>query len=187
MTKDQISTMSVYYTEKYGTPTSPSDAISKLVAMYRDLFDEIPKQEVKEGIAEYYRILCSRELDAYIWIAECLHVTAKKEKQKRTFAYCVGMLRSWMKNGFGHLPNQEEDELVDYFQEVTGFEVKHQARSVIQNLMGKYGIIKVTRMIGNLENASDLGLVLMLHLKELMDNEYSTDVLSESDKANSSM
>ncbi|MCZ4246871.1 hypothetical protein BXO87_01845 [Bacillus sp. GZB] len=179
MTKDQFSTMSSYYTEKYGTPINSSDAISKLVSMYGDLFDEVPKQEIKEGIAEYYRILCSRELDAYIWIAECLHVTSKKERSKRTFGYCVGMLRSWMKHGFGHIPNQEEDELVAYFQEVTGFEVKHKARSVIQNLMGKYGIIKVTRMIGTLANSSDMDLVLMMYLKELMENEYNLDVLSE--------
>lgn len=172
MTNDQIISMSQYYTSKYGTPKDDNDAIYKLVSIYKDLFGDIPTQEVKEGIGEYFRILTNRELPAYLWILESLHVTSKKDKSKRNFPYCVGMLRTWMKYGFGHIPNQEEEELAEYFHEVTGFDVSFKARRVLQTLMGKYGLIKVTRMINELKDETDKSLLLMLQLQSMMDEKF---------------
>lgn len=184
MTNDQIISMTQYYTNKYGTPTDDNDAIYKLVTIYKDLFGDIPTQEVKDGIAEYFRIISNRELPAYLWILESLHVTSKKDKSKRNFPYCVGMLRTWMKYGFGHIPNQEEDELVAYFQEITGFDVSYKARQVIQTLMGKYGLIKVTRMIGDLKDGTDKSLLMVLQLQTLMDGKYdiTNDLVEESNQ-----
>lgn len=173
MTSEQIMTMLQYYNKKYGTPVDDNDAINKLITIYKDLFGEVPSEQVKEGIAEYYRILTNRDLPAYLWILEALHVTSKKDKEKRNFPYCVGMLRTWMKYGFGHIPNQEEDELVEYFEEVTGYEVSYNARRVLQNLMGKYGLIKVTRTINELKDDTDKSLILMLQLQAIMEEKYS--------------
>ncbi|MGG3801230.1 hypothetical protein [Metabacillus fastidiosus] len=75
------------------------------------------------------------------------------------------MLKNWIKYGFGHMPNQEEDEIVTYFEEVTGFEITYKARRVLQTLIGKYGVIKVTRMINELKADTDKSLILILHLQ----------------------
>lgn len=179
MKNEQIISMSQYYTNKYGNPTDDNDAIYKLTTIFKDLFSDIPDQGVKDGIAEYYRIISNRDLPAYLWILESLHVTSKKEKSKRNFPYCVGMLRTWMKYGFGHIPNQEEDELVEYFQEVTGLTVSFKARRIIQTMMGKYGLIKVTRMINDLNGNMDKSLIMMLQLDVMMSDKYSDEVLKE--------
>lgn len=184
MTREQITSMSTYYAEMYGNPTSDSDAINKLADIYEDLFDEVPTQEVKEGIAEYYRILINRGLPAYLWILEGLHVTSKKEKSKRNFPYVVGMLRTWMKYGFGHIPNQEEEELIEYFKEVTGFEVSLKARRVMQSLMGRFGLVKVTRMINELKNDTDMSLILMLQLQTMMEDKFEVSNESEDSAEN---
>lgn len=172
MTNEQLSSMSLYYSEKYGMPKTDKDGINKLVSMYRELFEEIPSQSIKEGIAEYYRNLSNRDLPAYLWIAEALHATSKKDVSKRSFQYCIGILRSWMKNGFGHIPNQEEDELVAYFEEMTGQCVTPKARRILQNLMGQYGLIKVTRMMGGLKQELDLSTIYMSMLSESMNEKY---------------
>lgn len=177
MNNEQLLSMSEYYFEKYGKPTDDNDAIYKLVTIYKELFGEIPTQNVKDGISEYFRIIRNRELPAYLWILESLHVTSKKEKEKRNFPYCVGMLRTWMKYGFGHIPNQEEDEIISYFEEVTGFEVSYKSRKVLQTLMGKYGLIKVTRMINGLKDETDKSLLLMNQLQSMMYDKF--DVIDE--------
>jgi len=174
MTNEQIVSMNDYYAKKYGQPIDDNDAISKLVSAYKDLFNEVPNQSTKDGIAEYYRLIKNRDLPAYLWIIESMHVTSKKEKDKRTFSYCIGMLRAWMKNGFGHIPNQEEDELVNYFEEITGFEVTYNTRKILQSLMGNYGLIKVTRMMGEMTSNLDLAKVIMSHLATTMEDKYST-------------
>jgi hypothetical protein len=172
MTNEQITTMTQYYEKRYGKPEGDVDSIEKLCTIYGDLFGEVAPQPIRDGIGEYFRILSSRELPAYLWILEALHVTSKKEKSKRTFSYCVGMLRSWMKYGFGHIPNQEEDELVEYFEEVTGLTVTVNARRVLQKLLGTYGVVKVTRMINELRNNKDMAFMMMLQLEVLMQDTF---------------
>lgn len=175
MTNEQIFSMNQYYTNRYGTPSNDNDAIEKLIQIYKDLFHETPSTEVQEGIGEYYRIISGRDLPAYSWLLESLHVTSKKDKGKRNFPYAVGMLRTWLKYGFGHIPNQEEDELIEYFTEVTGYECSLKARRVLQTLMGKYGLIKVTKMINELKNDGDMSLIMMLKLSSIMDDKYKAN------------
>lgn len=179
MADSQNLTMSQHYINKYGEPKDNYDATYLLVSVYEELLEETATQEVRDGIAQYYKMLSNRELPAYEWILECLAITSKKEKSKRNFAYCVGMLRSWMTYGFGHIPNQEEDELVDYFQEVTGFAVNYKSRRILQSLMGKYGVIKITKMIGALKDDEEKSLVMMLHLQALMEKKFDTPQVEE--------
>lgn len=169
MTEKQITDMNEYYIRKYGKPESENDAIKKLCSIYKDLFGEEPTQEIKEGIAEYYRILVGRDLPAFSWILEALHVTSKKDASKKNFPYVVGMLRTWMKYGFGHIPNQEEEDLVEHFKEITGQEMSYQARRVLRNLMGKYGCVKVAIMLSELKTGLDLSLFYMNKLQEICD------------------
>lgn len=173
MTEAQVIEINQYYEKRYGTPKNDQEALDTLARVYQELFKEDPPQEIKDGIAEYYRLLQCRGLPAYSWILEALHVTSKKEDGKRNFSYAVGMLRMWMRYGFGHIPNQEEDDVVDYFEEVTGQEVTIQARRVIQQLLGEYGCIKTTKAIAELHHKEDLSLILALHLKSLLDDIYN--------------
>jgi len=163
--------LSETYAARYAKPKTDAEAIDKLVRIFKNLMGECPV-EVKNGIGEYYRILANRQLPAFEWMAEAFHVASKKEEQKRNFRYVVGMLRSWMKFGFGHIPSQEEEEVVNYFEEVTGTRVTPQARLLIQYLMGTYGAIKVTQMIGKLEKECDVSMLMAQILKSYLENKY---------------
>lgn len=160
------------YANRYTKPASDEEAIEELARIFQTLMGECP-DEVKDGIGEYYRILTNRHLPAFEWMAEAFHVVSKKEEQKRNFRYVVGMLRSWMKYGFGYIPSQEEAELVSYFEEVTGTETSTQARLMLQHLMGVYGVIKVTRMIGYLEKEADHSYIMAQALKTLLEEKFT--------------
>lgn len=170
-------TLKEYYGKKYGTPKNGVEAIELLTSIFKDLMD-MPELtlEVSEGIGEYFRILENRGLPGYEWMLEAFHVTAKKSYEKRNFNYVVGMLRQWMKWGFGHIPSQQEEDIVDYFEEVISEEVNPEARSVIHNLMGTFGAIKVTRMIGKIEKEINLPYIKALLLKDLMEEKFGTTV-----------
>lgn len=158
------------YATRYEKPSDDSEAIAQLGDIFNDLMGYV-SDDVREGIGEYYRILSNRSLPAFEWILEAMHVASKKGDQKRNFPYVVGMIRRWMKYGFGYIPSQEEEEVVDYFEEVTGMEVTTKARTVIQHLMGTYGAIKVTRMIGSLSKDRDYYMACIL--KQLLEEKYS--------------
>lgn len=159
------------YSSRYVKPSSDAAAIAELARIFQDLMGEC-SVEVKDGIGEYYRILTNRQLPAFEWMLEAFHVASKKEDHKRNFRYVIGMIRQWMKYGFGHIPSQEEEEVVGYFEEVTGTEVTPQARLVLQNLMGTYGAIKVTMMIGRLEKESDMSMLMAQILKDTLEERY---------------
>lgn len=159
------------YASRYVKPSEDAAAITELGTVFEKLMGYCTA-EVRDGIGEYYRILKNRNLPAFEWILEAFHVTSKKEEHKRNFPYVVGMLRSWMKYGFGHIPSQEEDEVVSYFEEVVGEGVSPQTRLVLQHLMGTYGAIKVTRMIGKMERDCDLSLIMAQALKESLEAKF---------------
>lgn len=169
------STLIEHYTEKYGKPKTDEDSIRQLCIIYRDLMNVVVlSKDVSDGIGEYYRVINHRGLPAFEWVLEAIHVTSKKSQEKRNFKYIVGMLRQWLKYGFGHIPNAEETEIMEYFEEIIGDNISIDARSVIENLMGTYGAIKVTRMIGSLEtDGIDVSLVKANLLKDLMQLKYS--------------
>lgn len=171
---DQANSMKEHYVNRYGEPPMEDEkAIEKLHEIYGHLMKEGFNQSIKEGIAEYYRLLQARDLPAYYWLMEAFHVTSKKRQEKRTFAYVVGMIRTWMKYGFGHLPSEEETEIVNYFEEVTGHEVSNEARTVIQHMMGTYGIIKLTKAITNLNRDKNVPYLVALKLKDLLNENVA--------------
>ncbi|MGG1263794.1 hypothetical protein [Brevibacillus laterosporus] len=164
------------YAARYATPKNNSEAINILSSVFAEILGNGSISfEIRDGIGEYYRILSNRELPAFEWMMEAFHVASKKDNSKRNFPYVVGMLRVWMKYGFGHVPSQEEEDIVTYFEEITSTEVTPKARLLIQNLMGTYGGIKVTIMIGQLNNNKDLSMIMAEILKNSMDEKYSKE------------
>lgn len=159
------------YAGRYVKPDNDVAAITSLGTAFKDLMGYCTV-EVRDGIGEYYRILSNRQLPAFEWILEAFHVASKKDDHKRNFPYIVGMLRQWMKYGFGHIPSQEEEEVVSYFEEVTGSPVSPQTRLILQNLMGNYGAIKVTRMVGGLERDHDLSFLIAQVLKGSLEEKF---------------
>ena len=172
--KHTQSTLIEHYADKYGKPNNDEEAIKQLCIIYRVLMNVVVlSKDVSDGIGEYYRLINHRGLPAFEWILESIHVTSKKSQEKRNFKYIVGMLRQWLKYGFGHIPNAEETEVMEYFEEVIGTSVSTEARGVIENLMGRYGAIKVTRMIGSLNSDDlDVSLVKANTLKNLIESKY---------------
>lgn len=165
-----------YYEERYGKPNGDRETLDVLYDIFKELMHyNFVTAEVKEGISEYYRLIQNRGLPAYEWILEAFHVVSKKSVEKRNFPYVIGMLRGWLKFGFGHIPSQEEEEIVDYFQEVTGTEVSSDTRQLLQNMMGRYGVLKMTRMISSLPKEKDnldLSKVMAEKLSELLASKY---------------
>lgn len=168
--------MREYYEKQYGKPKNDNEAIETLVTIFKELMDiPVISQDNREGIAEYYRVIKQRDLPAYVWLLEAFHVASKKAPEKRNFNYIVGMIRQWLKWGFGHIPSQEEEEVIDYFEEVVGEKISPKGRVVMQNLMGTYGAIKVARIIGKLERDVGMSYYKSLFLKDLMDDKWGSN------------
>lgn len=166
-----------YYEERYGKPSGDKETLEMLCNVFKDLMQyNFITNEVREGISEYYRLIQNRGLPAYEWMLEAFHVVSKKVSEKRNFPYVIGILRGWLKFGFGHIPSQEEEEIVDYFQEVTGTEVSSDTRQILQNLMGRYGVVRMTRVISSLpkeKESLDLSKIMAELLSELLENKYT--------------
>lgn len=177
MIENVATSLREYYEEKYGKPNGDKETLDVLCNIFKDLMQyNFITSEVREGVSEYYRLIQNRGLPAYEWILEAFHVVSKKNVEKRNFPYVIGMLRGWLKFGFGHMPSQEEVEIVDYFQEVTGTEVSYETRQMLQNMMGRYGVIRMTRMISSLSNEwenVDLSKIRAEQLSELLADKYS--------------
>lgn len=143
---------------RYGT--LPLNPIGELTNLFRKSCDlkNITKEE-QDAIGEYYRMLENRGLPAYHWMSEIFSIISKKEKSKKNIRYAIGMIRAWSKFGFGHIPSQEEKDLVEYFEEITGMEATPEIIAKIKKSLGEYGIVKVTRMIGRIER--DMGSYLV--------------------------
>lgn len=178
MTDKQAQSLREYYAKKYGTPKNDEEALEILNDVYKELIQSNFTLEEKEGISEYYRIISGRNLPAFEWLLEAFHVVSKKNSDKRNFGYIVGMIRTWLKYGFGHIPNSEEAEVIDYFEEISGVPITLEARLIIENLMGRFGAIAVTRMIGSLKDNADISVLMAKLLKELIEVRYD-DKLDE--------
>lgn len=148
---------------------APDNPIEALYTLFMDKMESnrITSQE-KEGIGEYYRIIESRGLPAYQWMVEAINVLGKKDRQKRNIRYLVGIIRGWLKFGFGHLPSQEERDVVDFFEDVIGQEASQEAIHMIKQAMGKYGVVKLTRAIAKVE--TDKGLYMMVGLNSILES-----------------
>lgn len=176
MTNQQITQLEAYYEKQYGKPHDDNEAIVLLQNTYSNLvrFSTLT-EDVKQGIAEYYRIVAAKGLPAYLWLMEAIHSLAKKNANKQSFPYMVGIIRQWLIHGFGHMPSREEDDVTCYFLETTCLPgASIEAKKIIKNLMGTYGVVKLTRTIGELNaNANlDLSKIFAEHLKEILDKKY---------------
>jgi hypothetical protein len=178
LTIDEIKQLETYYEKEYGKPKDDNDAIEILQRVYRNkVRHSISTIEIRQGIAEYYRVLATKGLPAFVWMLEAIHSLAKKNPNKQTFPYMIGMIRQWMIHGFGHMPSQEEDEVTNYFLEITCLpEASVNAKRIIKNLMGTYGIVKLTRSIGELNDGMSLDLSLLFaeQLKNALEGKYAS-------------
>ncbi|WP_027417064.1 hypothetical protein [Aneurinibacillus terranovensis] len=173
MKNNQGFEVSDYYIRRYGKPANDNEAIELLADIFKELMDsQTVTMEIKDGIADYYHILLNRDVPAFEWMVEAFHVTSKKDSHKRNFPYVCGMLRQWLKHGYGHIPSQEEEDIINYFEEVSGEETTMEARWLIKKYMATYGAIKVTRMIGSLHKSNDVSYIMALVLGELLQIKF---------------
>lgn len=167
------------YNEKYGTPTSKEDELQYLVDIYKEIVTSSPiTLEMKEAIAEQYYLMESKGLPAYLWLMEAFHSVSRKAAQKRNLNYCIGMIRYWEKWGFKQAPAFEEKQLMSIFEDVAKVEMSLKARTVLQELMGIYGAISVTKAlvdIGHSNNSPfDEALIKINILKQYMGDKFPT-------------
>jgi len=158
MSAIQSKTVALQLVQTHGE--TPKDPLSSL----NDLFLEKTRHHTlsmhdREAIGEYYRVIENRGLPAYQWMAEVFTMLGKKEMQKRNMRYAVGILRSWLKFGFGHIPSAEERDILAFFEEVIGQEASPEAVHMIQQAMGEHGVVKLTRAIAKVEQ--DKGVFMM--------------------------
>lgn len=166
--------MPEYIRKEYGNPETDNQAIIALTKMFSDLYGKhVLTTMVEQGIEEQYFLIKARGLPAYSWMAQAFHIVSKKKGEKRTFRYIVGMLRQWLKWGYGHLPSDEEEEIVDYFEEVTEEPISMEARDIIKRLMGEYGAIKVTRTIGDFRSGSNKSKHFAMILERILEEKYT--------------
>ena len=173
-----LSNLRNHYDKIYDKPQSDSEAISLLCNVYSEEMKKTINQEVKDGIGEYYRQLLGKGLPSYYWILEAIHRTAKKREEKRHFRYVVGTLKNWSLYGFGNTYTGEEEEIFDYFSEITNFELTHDSRKVISALMGRYGAFKVMRNMPSVSQV-DVALILSEILANKMIDRYDKNNLKE--------
>lgn len=158
-------------TERYGTPESDTDAIYNIINSF-DAMVKPSSVDDREALEEYYRIIMNRNLPAYQWIMEAIHVVSKKGDEKRNVNYIIGMLRSWLKNGFGNIPSTEQDEITAFIQETIGCHLSGDARQVLQGLLGTYGSNKIAFNTHKLKGV-DYSYVMMLSLRDILSKEYA--------------
>jgi hypothetical protein len=166
----QMQSLADFYCERYGTPKSDMEALKILHQAYTDLIG-VPTPDVNEAIAEYYRLITARDLPAFYWLIESFHVVSKKDTGKQTMAYTIGILRSWLKFGFGHIPSSEEDDVLAYIQEKLGVRLSQDAQKVVQSLLGNYGAVKCTIGVAELKEG-DYSYFVALTLKNVLENRF---------------
>lgn len=137
--------LQVYYS-KFFVPKTVNEEIELIVRVYSDRI-QLANDTTIEGIREYYNILNERGADALLWLLEAITCASKKHGDKRNFGYIVGMLRNWMKNGFGHIPSQEFDQVCSFIEEDFDISLSREARQQVSNLLGKHGAVAVTRAL----------------------------------------
>jgi hypothetical protein len=169
-----------YYYKLYGMPKNDNEAVQKLTKTYQKLMKRSQlTPEVTQGIAEQYRILNNKNLPAFIWMMEAFHMLSKKSISKQTFPYAVGMLRQWAVNGFGYMPKPEDEEVFNYFLDVTRLaEASIESKKVLCKLMAEYGVVKLTRVIGEFKRDTiDISKVFVDILGEAIKNKFGVPMV----------
>lgn len=173
MDAKKLDSIKEYYDKIHGSvPLNENQAIEKVCKIYQEVMNvQELTVEIRQGIAEKYRLLNSHNLPAYYWLVEAIYVTSKKKPEKRTFKYLVGILKGWQRSGFGYSPSSEEAEIMDYIAEQTGIELGLESRKLLRTLLASYGLIKMTRIISQLK-VSDGSFALALYLAELLRKNF---------------
>lgn len=160
-----------YYDTKYQQPKSDNEAILTIIKVYQTEMNDY-SEKIGEGIHEVYRELLGKGLPSYYWLLEAIHRTSKKIEAKRSFGYIVGTLRNWSLYGFGNTVSDEEEEIFDFFKEVTGVELTGNSRKMISSLMGNFGAFKVMRSISGLKD-NDVSVIFAEILGKAMMEKYN--------------
>lgn len=171
---DVTAALKNYYANVYGTPKDDEDALKTIREIFKEKMGySFLKMDDQEALGEYYRMVLGRGLPAYEWVLEAIHVAGKKDPEKKNIRYVIGIIRDWLKNGFGHMPTDEETHIFEYFGEHTTHQPSDQAAAIIRRLMGTYGSVRVTRMIGQLTTVeADMSKLLAMDLEERLSNKY---------------
>jgi hypothetical protein len=182
LNKEQFDSLKEHYDTLYGEePLTDKEVIERLDNVFHKVMHSANLSDLKQRIAEQYRWLKSQGVPAYYWMLEAFHVTSKKKYGKRTFNYAVGMLRNWLRYGFGYMPTQEENELVEYLEEMIDMELSYESKRLLKQYMSHFGTIKVTRMIGTISK-KDISYAVTLLLGDLLQQKFSdTIVLNKKD------
>lgn len=174
MSPSELEALKKTYDERHGLkPSSDYDSIRKLHAAYCSVMAvETMTQEEKDGIGDYYRRIKQMGEPAYYWVLDAIYVTSRKGQAKRKFEYFIGILKTWMKYGYGYVPSSENEEIVEYFEETVEEQLPDSLRHIISELMANFGAVQVTRMIGSLKSYSKSHAYVLL-LKELLHEKYA--------------
>ncbi|MCY9737469.1 hypothetical protein M5X17_27590 [Paenibacillus alvei] len=167
-----------YYDAKYHKPNNDVEAIEQIIEVYNNEMKISPTQSIKDGISEIYRELLGKGLPAYYWLLEAVHRTAKKNEDKRTFGYIVGTIRNWTLYGFGNTLTGEEEEIFDYFTELTGLNITKDSRLMITSYMGTYGALKLMRTMPELKDV-DISVIVAEILGRVMKEKYNPEYRQE--------
>lgn len=159
-----------YYDKQYSIPSTDSEAIKIILEVYEKEMGNITPA-IKNGISEVYRELLGKGLPSYYWMLEAIHRTSKKKESKKSFPYIVGTLRNWSLYGFGNTLTNEEEEIYDYFTEITGLKITPDSRLLLSSIMGTFGAFKLMRTLPELKNI-DLSVIVVEMLGRLMKEKY---------------
>lgn len=153
-------------------PKSEQEELQIIVDIYRERINADISQHEVEALGEYYRTVKGRKLDAFEWMVEAVTVVSKKETGKRNIPYISGMIRNWLVYGFGYIPTKEEEMVAKFIEEDFGITLNRHARNILQELIGKYGSINLTRVVTREGQDIDLSVGIMLAIKNHL--EYIT-------------
>lgn len=159
-----------YYDSRYTRPKSDSEAIETIANVYQETMGNLTPS-TKTGIAEVYRELLGKGLPSYYWMLEAIHRTSKKRESKKSFPYIVGTLRNWALYGFGNTLTNEEEEIYDYFTEITGLKITPDSRKLLSSIIGTFGAFKLMRTMPELKDV-DMSLVIVEMLGRVMREKY---------------
>lgn len=172
-----LNNIRLHYDTMYGKPTDHLDAIDKINQAYNELMNDASSKS-EDGIAELYRELDGKNLPAYYWILEAIHRVSKKRIEKRNIRYLVGMVRNWSLYGFGNTSTSDEEEVFNYFRELSGVDLNEYSRKILTSLMRRFGVIKTMRLMSYIQEvdvSSYLAEVLALRMVKTYMTEFFND------------
>lgn len=154
-------------------PKDVKNEMEIIADIYRERINNNPSQGEIEALGEYHRMVDGRKLDGFEWVVEAIMVTSKKEPAKRNIPYFAGMIRKWLVHGFGYIPTQEEEMVAQFIEDDFGITLNRHARNILQEVLGKYGALALTRTVTKEGKDIDLSVGVMLAIKNHL--EYNTN------------